>query len=181
MTVPRLLLLGAVVAVAAMGGWFWSIHRGLNRVEVGATAPDFHVVNVATGKAASLHDSYAGGVTLVNIWGTWCAPCIQEMPAMDSLFQSLGPRGFRIAAVSVDEPNLNEVRQFVAQHQIHFDALNDPTGRIKDVYQTTGVPESFLIDRTGHIIRIAIGATPWNSAENHRIIEELLAHPDGGR
>ena len=96
---------------------------------------------------------------------------------MDSLYRSLASKGFKIAAVSVDERSLDDVRKFVASHQIAFDVLNDPTGTIKETYQTTGVPESFLVDRTGHIVRIAQLAAPWNSPENHRIIEQLLAAP----
>lgn len=145
------------------------------RVDVGSPAPDFHATNVATGKTITLHAAYDRTVTLVNIWGTWCGPCRQEMPAMDSLYRSMSAKGFKIAAVSVDERSLDDVRKFVADHHIGFDVLNDPTGTIKEIYQTTGVPESFLIDRTGHIVRIAQLAAPWNSAENHRIIEELLA------
>jgi cytochrome c biogenesis protein CcmG/thiol:disulfide interchange protein DsbE len=167
-----------LIAVAALVGAYWLlVSSAPPRVDVGSTAPDFSAINVATGKTVTLHSGYGRTVTLVNIWGTWCGPCIGEMPAMDSLYRSLSARGFRIAAVSVDEPGLDEVRKFVAVHQISFDVLNDPTGKIKQIYQTTGVPESFLIDRTGHIVRIAQLAAPWNSAENHRIIEHLLAAP----
>lgn len=167
-----------LIAIAALGGAAWLLIRSAPpRVEVGFPAPDFSAVNVATGKTVTLHSTYDRTVTLVNIWGTWCSPCRQEMPAMDSLYRSLAARGFRIAAVSIDEPSLDEVRKFVIVHQIAFDVLNDATGKIKEIYQTTGVPESFLIDRSGHIVRIAQLAAPWNSAENHRIIEELLAAP----
>lgn len=171
-------IITVLVAAAILGGAAWLLIRSAPpRVDIGSTAPDFSAINVATGKPVTLHAAYGHTVTLVNIWGTWCGPCVGEMPAMDSLYRSLSARGFRIAAVSVDEPGLDEVRKFVALHQISFDVLNDPTGRIKDIYQTTGVPESFLIDRTGHIVRIAQLAAPWNSAENHRIIEQLLSAP----
>lgn len=167
-----------LIALAVVGGVASLVIRPTpSRVDVGSLAPDFSAVNLATGNTVTLRTEYRGTVTLVNIWGTWCGPCRQEMPAMDSLYRSLGPRGFRIAAVSIDEPSLEAVRKFVAAHQITFDVLNDATGRIKEIYQTTGAPESFLIDRSGHIVRIAQLAAPWNSAENHRIIEHLLAAP----
>lgn len=167
-----------LVAVAVFVGAFWLISRPtLSRVEVGSRAPNFTAINLATGKTITLRAEYGGTVTLVNIWGTWCGPCRQEMPAMDSLYRSLSSRGFRIAAVSIDEPSLDAVRKFVADYKLGFDILNDPTGKIKEIYQTTGAPESFLIDRTGHIVRIAQLAAPWNSPQNHRIIEELLAAP----
>jgi cytochrome c biogenesis protein CcmG, thiol:disulfide interchange protein DsbE len=167
-----------LIAVAALGGAAWLlIHTAPPRVEIGTVAPDFTATDIRTGKRVSLYADYRGTVTLVNIWGTFCIPCRQEMPAMDSLFQSLGPRGFRIAAVSIDPTSADVVRKFVADYHISFDVLHDPQQGIQTSYQTTGVPESFLVDRTGHIIRIAQLAAPWNSPENHRIIEQLLAAP----
>jgi cytochrome c biogenesis protein CcmG, thiol:disulfide interchange protein DsbE len=96
---------------------------------------------------------------------------------MDSLYHALSGRGFRIAAVSVDRAPPDVVRKFVRDFHISFDVLYDPSGDIEQRYQTTGVPESFLVDKTGHLVRIAQMAAPWNSPENHRIIEHLLAAP----
>jgi len=167
-----------VSLLALVGGGAWLLfHRDIERVTVGSVAPDFTARDLRTSRNVSLHTEYANTVTLLNIWGTWCGPCVKEMPAMDSLYRAFSARGFRIAAVSVDEPSLDNVRKFVAEHQISFDVLNDSLGTIKTTYQTTGVPESFLIDRTGHIIRIAQLAAPWNSPQNRRIVEELLAAP----
>jgi cytochrome c biogenesis protein CcmG, thiol:disulfide interchange protein DsbE len=165
-----------VVAALAVGAWLL-IHSAPPRVDVGSLAPDFTATDIRTGRQVSLRRDYRGTVTLVNVWATYCIPCRQEMPAMDSLFHDLGPRGFRIAAVSVDPTSVDVVRKFVADHHISFDVLHDPQQNIQPIYQTTGVPESFLVDRTGHIIRIAQLAAPWNSPENHRIIEQLLAAP----
>jgi peroxiredoxin len=167
-----------VIAIAVLGFTAWKLlGASSHRVEIGSLAPDFRAVNVATGKTVTLRTEYRGTVTLVNIWGTWCGPCRQEMPAMDSLYRSLAARGFRIAAVSINEKSLDDVRVFVADHHVAFDVLNDSVDAISESYQATGAPESFLVDRTGHIVRIAQMAAPWNSAENHRIIEQLLAAP----
>src|SRR5690606_1675607 len=62
-------------------------------VRVGADAPDARVVDLATGDTLSLTEHYGGQVTLVNIWATWCGPCKEEIPALDSLYRELGPRG----------------------------------------------------------------------------------------
>ena len=167
-----------VVVAAVIGGASWLVMRPTpHRIAVGNAAPNFTATNIRTGKSVSLHGEYRGAVTLVNIWATWCGPCRQEMPAMDSLYQALGPRGFRIAAVSIDSESVDGVKKFVADYHLTFDVLHDPKGVINGIYQTTGWPESFLVDRTGRIIRIAMLATPWNSAENRRIVEELLAAP----
>jgi peroxiredoxin len=144
------------------------------RVEVGARAPDFHAVDLATGDSVSLHQRYRGSVTLVNIWATWCIPCRVEMPAMESMYQSLAPRGFRIAAVSIDEGGPQEVRAFGKELGITFDLLQDRSTTVQQIYQTTGVPESFLLNRDGVIVKRVIGAHDWSSEVNRKLIERLL-------
>jgi len=144
-------------------------------VEVGRRAPDFAAVDLATGDSVSLRDRYDGQVTLVNVWATWCIPCRAEMPAIEAIYRDLAPRGFRVAAVSIDDGNPEPVRAFARELGLTFDLLHDPTGRIERIYQTTGVPESFLLDRNGIIVRKIIGEHPWNSPANRRIVEQLLA------
>jgi peroxiredoxin len=142
--------------------------------EVGAPAPDLEAIDLATGDSVSLRERYRGNVTLVNIWATWCVPCRVEMPAMQSVFDSLRSRGFRIAAVSIDEGDATEVRNFAAELGLTFDILHDPSGRVQQIYQTTGVPESFLLDDDGVIVKRVIGAHDWNSPVNRRLVERLL-------
>ena len=142
---------------------------------IGSDAPDFTAISLATGQPVSFLEEYGGGVTLVNVWATWCGPCKEEIPALDTLYRSLKDRGFRIAAVSIDTEDSTVVRQFLDQFGVAFDVLHDQTRSIEQIYQTNGVPESFLIDRDGKIVRIVYGDHPWASPSNRRIIEELLA------
>lgn len=142
---------------------------------VGSEAPDFTAVSLATGQPVSFLEEYRGDVTLVNIWATWCGPCKEEIPALDTLYRALKERGFRIAAVSIDTEDSVAVRQFLDQFGVAFDVLHDQSRAIEQIYQTTGVPESFLIDRDGRIVRIVYGDHPWASPSNRRIIEELLS------
>jgi len=162
--VASLLVLGLLACNAAQ-----------SPVRVGDMAPDARVLDLATGDTISLTDRYRGSVTLVNIWATWCEPCKEEIPALDSLYRALAPQGFRIAAVSIDTRKSNEVRDWIAPFDVDFDVLQDPSGEIQRIYRTTGVPESFLIDKRGRIMRIVYAAAPWASVANQRIIAELLA------
>lgn len=148
-------------------------------VRVGDLAPDARVVDLATGDTVSLAARYRGGVTLVNIWATWCGPCKEEIPALDSLYRALGPQGFRIAAVSIDTRAPEEVREWIKPFGVGFDVLQDQSGAIQQTFRTTGVPESFLIDKRGRIMRIVYAAAPWASVSNKRIIQELLDAPAG--
>lgn len=165
----------AIVGGLVLGAWAlvrWApVPDG---AEVGSRAPDFRALDLATGDSVSLREAYAGSVTLVNIWATWCIPCRVEMPAMEALYQELGPKGLRIAAVSIDEGKIEDVKAFRDDFQLSFDILHDKSGMIEQVYQTTGVPESFLLDKDGIIVRKVIGEHPWNSPANQRIIAQLL-------
>lgn len=146
-------------------------------VEVGSVAPDFTATNLASNEAVSFTEAYAGQVTLVNIWATWCEPCKEEIPALQELYETMGPRGLKIAAVSIDEAGPEVVREFMTGFGVTFDVLHDPAGAIQQTYRTTGVPESFLVARDGRIMRIVYGDHPWASDANRRIIEQLLDAP----
>lgn len=174
------LYVAAIVGGLGLGAWalvrFSPIPEG---AEVGQRAPDFKALSLATGDTVSFRGAYDGSVTLVNIWATWCVPCRAEMPAMQELYDRLGDRGFRIAAVSIDEGSVDDVRAFTTDLGLTFDILHDKSGEIEKIYQTTGVPESFLVDRNGTIIRKQIGEHPWNSPANQLIVEELLGPSEG--
>ncbi|HJS48225.1 MAG TPA: TlpA disulfide reductase family protein [Gemmatimonadales bacterium] len=170
---------GLLVAGLGLGGFaLVRAGQGITGVEVGNAAPDFELVDLATGDSVSLRERYRGSVTLVNIWATWCAPCREEMPAMQAAYDAFKDRGFRVAAVSIDQSDSTAVRAFVAEFGLTFDILHDRSGAIQRTYQTTGVPESFLLDRGGRIVRRVIGAHDWSSAINRDLVERLLA--DGG-
>jgi cytochrome c biogenesis protein CcmG/thiol:disulfide interchange protein DsbE len=172
------ILVGAVIGALLIGAAALSkFGSGVGRVEVGARAPDFHALNLATGDSVSLHDQYRGSVTLVNVWATWCAPCRVEMPAMEQVYQSLAPYGFKIAAVSIDEGAPEDVRAFGRELGLSFDLLQDRSTKVVEAYQTTGVPESFLLDRDGILVKRIIGPHDWNSPVNRALIQRLLDEP----
>ena len=166
---------GAVLGGLALGGaaliWY---APDAETVAVGAKAPDYRVVDVESDDSVSLRARYRGHVTLINIWATWCVPCKVEMPAMQRLYDALGPQGFRIAAVSIDQEGPDVVRAFASDLKLTFDILQDRAGGIQQVYQTTGVPESFLIDTAGIIMKRVIGAHDWVAPVNVALIRRLM-------
>lgn len=166
---------GAVLGGLGLGGvaliWY---APDTEAVAVGAKAPDYRVVDVENDDTISLRARYRGHVTLVNIWATWCVPCKVEMPAMQRVYDSLGPLGFRIAAVSIDQEAPDVVRAFASDLKLTFDILHDRDGGIQQAYQTTGVPESFLVDTTGIIMKRVIGAHDWSAPVNVALIRRLM-------
>jgi cytochrome c biogenesis protein CcmG/thiol:disulfide interchange protein DsbE len=146
-------------------------------VQVGSSAPGFTATDVANGHKVTLAD-YKGDVVLLNIWATWCEPCKVEMPSMEQMEKDLGPAGLKIVAVSVDQGAASTVHQFAQDLGLTFRVLQDPSGLIQQTYQTTGIPESFVINRAGKIEKRVIGAADWTTAVNEDLVRRLLAQQD---
>jgi cytochrome c biogenesis protein CcmG/thiol:disulfide interchange protein DsbE len=170
-------LVGVVAAGLVLGGAALTWVAPDSGVEINHRAPNFHAINLATRDSTSLED-YRGSVTLVNIWATWCLPCRDEMPSMQALYDSLALRGFRIAAISIDEGSPEDVTAFAEKFGLTFDILHDRSGQVERLYQTTGVPESFLLDRRGILVKRVIGAHDWSSPANIGAVERLLEQPE---
>jgi peroxiredoxin len=168
------MVVGIVLAGLALGVWaLMQFGPATGPIQPGSRAPEFRALDIATGDSVSLSD-YRGKVTLVNIWATWCGPCRAEMPSMQRAYAQLKDRGFEIAAVSIDEGSVEDVKAFQREFGLTFDILHDRSGRVQQVYQTTGVPESFLLDRKGVIVKRLIGDHNWASEANIAQIERLL-------
>jgi len=144
-------------------------------VSVGSTAPDFRAATLdATPRAKTLAD-YKGQVVLLNIWATWCAPCRVEMPGIQALHQAYAAKGLKIVAVSIDDPGMEErIKDFAREYGLTFEILHNPSGDIQRAYQTTGVPETFVVGRDGVIRKKVIGAVDWSSRANRALVAELL-------
>lgn len=150
-------------------------------LEVGSRAPHFVATDLRASRPVTI-DDYRGKVVLVNIWATWCPPCRTEMPSMQRLHERLAGTDFRIAAVSVDgdafytakQEGPAEVMAFANGMGLTFDILHDPSGEIRQAYDIYGVPESFLVDRKGVIVKRVIGATDWDAPVNEALIRTLL-------
>jgi thiol-disulfide isomerase/thioredoxin len=149
------------------------LHSEINLVGVGSRAPEFRAVHLSTGRPASLAE-YRGKVLLLNIWATWCLPCRIEMPSLERLQRQLAGSDFRLVSVSIDIEDSTVVRRYAQELGLTFEILHDRPGAIREIYQTTGVPESFVIDRDGAIVKKVIGPAEWDSPVNQTLIRRLL-------
>ncbi len=129
----------------------------------GVSAQDF-ILPALTGNDVKLSD-YKGKVVFLNIWATWCPPCRDEMPSMESLYRRLKGRNFELLAVSIDRDGEKVVRPFAAKYGLTFPVLLDPEGKTYRLYGLTGVPESFIIDKSGVVIHKVIGPQDWMTKE----------------
>ncbi len=144
-------------------------------VRVGLPAPDFTYPGL-DGKKVSLSD-YRGKVVFVNIWATWCPPCVEEMPSMQKLYQKLKGENFEILAVSIDSKGAKVVAPFMKKYKLTFPALLDSRGTIKRIYKTTGVPESYIIDKDGILAKKVMGPLDWSHPDVLRLLRDLIQKP----
>ena len=172
-----LAILGALAVVITA----WVARDFFQPLVPGARAPAFEVANL-DGELVSLEE-HRGKVVLVNIWATWCPPCLEEMPSMERLYKEFEGTDFEILAISVDAP-LGKVGpggriggnvvDFTEEMGLTFPILHDQTGMLQYVYQTTGLPESFLLDRNGVIYKRVSGGTSWDADQHQESIRRLL-------
>ena len=177
----RLIGVAAVlVAVAAAAGVLRS-GVGARPASAGSPAPDFSVADVHGGEVTLA--TFAGKVLLLNVWATWCAPCREEMPSMQRLYDLFGRDDFEIAAISIDAPQASirsalggggDPVAFADDLGLTFPILLDPEGEIQGIYRTYRVPESFLIGRDGYIYKKVAGATTWDSPTNIELVRRLV-------
>ncbi len=162
----------SIVALGMLG--VWAAARGVTPVRVGGPAPEFRAVTVDTPIGERRFADYFGHVVIVNIWATWCEPCLVEMPSLEAVHRRYAGEGLRIVAVSVDAPGAaDQIREFRDRLGLTFDILHDG-GDIRATYQTAGVPESFVSGRDGRIRRRVFSAENWNSPSNRALIAQLL-------
>jgi thiol-disulfide isomerase/thioredoxin len=138
----------------------------------GSVAPDFTVRDLV-GKETRLSD-LKGEVVLVNFWATWCPPCREEIPSMAALNVLMSGKPFRMLAISIDEGGKDAVEAFFKQSKTSLPAYLDNSGAIGKVYGITGVPETFVIDRKGVIIKKVVGPLDWNAPEVVKFLNETM-------
>jgi cytochrome c biogenesis protein CcmG, thiol:disulfide interchange protein DsbE len=167
--------------VAVLSALIWVNREQFTPLDIGSRAPDYQARSLA-GDTISL-SRFAGDVVVLNVWATWCRPCVIEMPALQRLHEELGDKGLRVVAVSVDAaPGVigpfgesgGNVSDFVDRLGLTFTVLHDPSGRIESRYQVNGLPTTYVIDRDGRIQRKVLGAREWDEPPLADQIRQLV-------
>ena len=169
---------GLTVAIAtvalgvALGAGLWALSRR------GPTlAPDFAVTGL-DGRTVRL-SGLRGKVVVLNLWATWCAPCVEEMPSMDRLWGVLRNEDFALLAVSQDEEGRRTVAPFVEKMKLSLPVFLDPDRQVGDRYGVWGYPETFVIDRNGFEVEHVIGPRDWDAPEEISALRRLIAAGSG--
>lgn len=141
----------------------------------GKRAEDFALE--ISGKREHLSD-FRGKVVVLNFWGTWCPPCVEETPALNRLQKYLAPRDGVVLGVAADEDQAI-YEQFLREHGVTFLTYRDPNTKdnhspIAESYGTSMIPETYIIDRDGKIARKIIGFQEWDSPQMRAYFDSLL-------
>jgi thiol-disulfide isomerase/thioredoxin len=118
---------------------------------------------------------FKGKLVLVNLWATWCGPCVEEMPALDRLQARLGDK-LTILAISEDRQGETAVAPFLAKNGIqHLAIFLDPKSAATNEFAAQGLPSSYLIARDGTIVGKEEGGAAWDGPE---MLAKLMPYLD---
>jgi cytochrome c biogenesis protein CcmG, thiol:disulfide interchange protein DsbE len=149
----------SVVAVALCGLLATACDRGDHPASIGVRAPQFMV---SDGTQAVDLTKLRGQTVVLNFWATWCLPCIEEVPTLVELQRRM-PQ-VRVVAISEDE-DAGAYRQFLTDNNVDFVTVRDPSARVRKMYGTVKIPETYVIDGGGVLRRKFVSAQNWTSPE----------------
>lgn len=136
-------------------------------------APKLQIADAVT-KVALQPSELQGKVLLINVWASWCQPCKEEMPSIEALSRSMASAGdFRMITILYkDSPEA--ALGYMKSQGYTFPVYVDADGITARNYGVTGVPETFIVDRKGLLVKRVIGGMDWNSAEVKDYLQSLL-------
>lgn len=165
-SLTRAIALSAIFffCLIAVGG----CNRGRLPRELGKPAPPF---TIHDGSQTASLQQYRGHVLLLNFWASWCAPCVTEIPSLEALHRRL-PQ-LEILGVSIDTDK-QAYQNFLAKYRIDFPTIRDPSSAVMHRYGTVQIPETYIIDRSGHIARKYVSNQHWDSPVMVEMLQSIL-------
>ena len=118
---------------------------------------------------------FKGRGMVVNMWATWCAPCVAEMPSLQALSKALAPKDIAVLPVSSDRGGAEAVRAWFAAHGISgLPVLLDPKGAMARAFNAHGIPTTVIINTSGQVVARLEGAADWSAPEAQVLIRKLV-------
>jgi cytochrome c-type biogenesis protein len=145
----------------------------LRAPEIGKPAPDYRAISLS-GDSVSLVEM-RGRVVLLNVWATWCHPCRDEIPVLQTLHERYASAGLILVGVSVDARGEDDtIREFASDFRMTYPLWLDPDERVQSTFLAIGVPATFLIDRNGILRWRHVGPVRSNDVNLMRELERAL-------
>jgi thiol-disulfide isomerase/thioredoxin len=118
---------------------------------------------------------FVGRGMVVNLWATWCAPCVAEMPSLAALSKTLAPNDIAVLPLSSDRGGASVVEAFYKQHDITgLPVLLDPKGAAARAWRARGIPTSLVIDRQGRERARLEGSADWSTPAAAALVRKLI-------
>jgi peroxiredoxin len=156
------------LAIAAL---LFSLTTTIHASQVEGPAPDFTLKSI-TGENLKLSE-YRGEVVMINFWASWCAPCRQEMPLLDSLYQKYKDLGFTLLGINLDEKSA-QAEKLLKEIPVNFPILLDPKSEISRLYKVSAMPTTILVDRDGNMRFLHKGYMPGYEEDYEKQIKTLV-------
>ena len=134
-------------------------------------APSFTLASRSGGDLSLAH--YKGQVVMINFWASWCGPCRQEMPLLESIYRRYGKMGFTLLGVNV-EPDSQAANAWLKQTPVSFPILYDKDSKVSKLYDVAGMPSTVIIDRSGKLRMLHRGYKPGDENEYLDSIRALI-------
>jgi cytochrome c biogenesis protein CcmG/thiol:disulfide interchange protein DsbE len=161
--VPWLAVVASILAIQAPS-LVAALDTGVRQPEIGLTDRAGNQIDL---------EALKGRVVLVDFWASWCAPCKQEMPVLERLYQKYKKDGLVIVAVSVDNEGTN-IAEFLKQVHVSFPVVHDKDHKVADRYKPPRMPSSYVIDRKGIVRQVHGGFRADDAAKLEAEIKALL-------
>ena len=116
---------------------------------------------------------YKGQVVMINFWASWCGPCRQEMPLLESIYKKYNKMGFTMLGVNV-EPDSNAANEWLKATPVSFPILYDRDSKVSKLYDVAGMPSTVIIDRSGKLRVLHRGYKPGDENEYQDSIRTLI-------
>ena len=179
--VARLALLATLLLAATLtgyGGGHPAAHAQAESHGETGTRPEYSARLVGSDKRVSLED-HRGRAVMLNVWATWCVPCREEIPDLQSISEEHRGAGLDVVGVSVDEGDYDgDVLSFADAYGADYAIWRDPEGDFSRTFHSVGVPETLLLDRDGVVVHRWKG--PLQSGpETDRLIQTALESEGG--
>jgi thiol-disulfide isomerase/thioredoxin len=147
--------------------------EGLTPTNPPAALPDRPFFD-ASGKEHRLAEFQGHGM-VVNLWATWCAPCVAEMPSLQALSVALAPFDIAVLPLSSDRGGADTVRAWFKDHDVTaLPVLTDPKGALARAWDARGIPMTVIVDREGRDVARIEGAADWSKPDVITLIRKLV-------